>query len=107
MTLRAGEMRHRLAFYTVAATSDEYGESGESQTLYATVWAKVRLNPQIESEGVRDARTQVLEAEIRFREDLTQDMVAVLDGAKTYDVTGLADEDGRRESLIVRGVWRG
>ena len=104
--MRAGQLRERITFQTATPADSDFGDGEATWADYKTVWADVRMNPQTESEGVRDARTQVLEAEIRYRTDLTQDMRVVVRG-KSFDITGVADEEGRRRSLIVRGVWRG
>jgi SPP1 family predicted phage head-tail adaptor len=106
MTIRAGKLRERITFQSATRVRSPFGDGEATWADYKTVWADVRMNPQTESEGVRDARTQVLEAEIRYRTGITQDMRVVVRG-NAFDITGVADEEGRKRSLIVRGVWRG
>lgn len=102
---RIGEMRERVTFQTLTSADSDFGDGEPDWSDSVTVWADVRLNPQRESEGPRDSRSQVLEAVIRYRTDLSQDMRVIVRGMP-FDVTSVADEEGRKRFTVIRGVWR-
>jgi len=98
----AGRLDKRIDFYTKGDTLSALGEHNETElTLFARVWAQeVQINPQEKFAGGIDAPLNRTRWKIRYRKDLTEDMVIQADGYQ-YDVEGIAPSGYRSRTWLI------
>ena len=88
-----GALDSRIALYTRSTTVNDYGESTETFTLLASVWAKVEY-PITGSNESQEARVNLFEQRVDFtirsRSDIDQTSRIVYDG-KTYDIERITE----------------
>ncbi len=97
-------MRTRLVLEAPAGTPD--GAGGEIRTYLprGLIWAAVtRVGTDEIRDDDRAAQAIRWRIETRFRADLDAGMRLRL-GARLFDITGIADPDGRRRRLVIDAV---
>ena len=105
MSLRAGNLRERVAIQALTRSLDNQGGYSSSAT-YATitngtVWAKVDAQDSVvETRG--QAQVQVIRytVEIRYRSGLTTDHRLTW-GSRTFRILGIRDPLSRHEKLLL------
>lgn len=102
ITIRAGDLRHRLKLYQRTVTKDPAtGADAISYELYLTVWAE--LNPtggRKFFDGGRFNAEQIDTAAIRYRSGLDETMRAELNG-RTFEVLAIGDVGERKTKLML------
>jgi SPP1 family predicted phage head-tail adaptor len=95
MTIRAGELRHRIELQERATTQDAAGEPASTWETFAQVWAALERTPgsEVWASAQRNARVPTV-FRIRHVDGARPDMRVVL-GARVYDVKSVVDPTGR------------
>ncbi len=95
-----GALRHHLTLEQTVRTPDAGGGATVSWSTVATVWASVEAVGGGEHEAAdrADARTRY-RIRMRYRLDVTAGM-RFRQGARTFNIRTVLDEEGRRQWLI-------
>jgi len=107
--MRIGPLRHRVTLQQRSTTLDSYGqESGALSNIAPdpVVWADVR--PTTGADGAERflAGAEQVQATLthrvtmRYRTDLTVEMVIIWDG-NTLDIESIQDPSGKRQYLVL------
>ena len=81
--MRAGDLRHKISFYSKTVGKDEYGAATESYALLFSVRAKIRYlrgDEILLSSTI--ANTTVMQFIIRQRSDISENMEIEYEGAR-------------------------
>lgn len=101
--MRAGELRHRVAFKSDAPTQDEYGEPIENYSTYMTVWAAIEP-----LEGRELLLAQQVNAEVTIRVRIRYDSGntvspehRIIIGSRTLEIVNVINPSERDEKLTL------
>lgn len=101
---KAGDLNKRATFQRPSMIpSDRGGSKTGPYADYVTLWAELKAKPTyrdreaVRAEQQQTSMTHILT--IRYREDITSDMRAIVDGKKLYLVKLPYDPDGKRRWL--------
>lgn len=97
--MRAGELRSRVIIKKFTTTRDGFGGEIKEWTDLATPWAKKAHLTSREFFNAQKINNELTDMFIvRFRSDITTEMMAVHRG-KEYNIIGAYDPDDRRVEL--------
>ncbi len=100
MSLRAGDLRHRLRIESRSLSRDAAGGTLETWTLYAEAWAAIeplRGREFFAAEGMNAELTTRLR--LRYLAGVTPEMRAVGPDGTLYDIKTVIDIGGRGREL--------
>lgn len=101
--MRAGELRHRVAFKADTPTQDDFGEPIESWTTYMTVWAAIEP-----LEGRELLLAQQVSAEVTIRVRIRYDSAntvspehRIIEGSRILEIVNVINPLERNEKLTL------
>lgn len=100
MTLRVGELRHRLTMkHRVEGAADGFGIPQTTDTEYAKAWAKIEAMPGRDFQHADQVLGEVTHfVTMRYRDDVLATDVLLWDD-KTLEVITAVDPNGMRDEL--------
>jgi SPP1 family predicted phage head-tail adaptor len=105
--MRAGQLRHRVTIETTTEVQDQYGEPVETWTTLAEVWASREDLAGREAFAAQQVQADVTTRfQMRFLAGVTAKARLISDGV-TYNVTSVADADGRGKTLTLLAAREG
>lgn len=106
MSVRSGDMRHRITLQTRSATQSADGEQLLAWSDFATRWASIQRATGKEVFAAAQVNGRIPTVfRIRYLAGLSSAMRLVFDN-KVYDIQPPVDVDGRREELIITAFER-
>jgi len=101
--MRAGELRHRVAFKSDTPTQDDFGQPIESWTTYMTVWAAIEP-----LEGKELLLAQQVSAEVTIRVRIRYDSGntvspehRIYEGSRILEIVNVINPLERNEKLTL------
>lgn len=101
MSIRAGELRHRVTFQTNTPTANSIGEFVDTYSDYITVWGADRPLSGVKLFQSQQANSNVTgEVEIRYYAGIEPDMRMVI-GSRTLEIVSIINPGSRNEKLLI------
>jgi SPP1 family predicted phage head-tail adaptor len=101
MSIRAGDLRHRIRIDQRSTARDEAGGQSLVWTEVATIWAALERTPgsEVWASAQRQGRVPVV-FRCRYRAGVTSSMRVVFDDL-AHDIRSVVDPSGKRAEMLL------